>query len=139
MKKLIYLLVLASSLSAWSVTNPEVFNKTCATTYRTGTKDILKLIKEFNNKKIDTKELAAQTSSVTAQIIVARATCHYFESPEARACSDRYKEVYFEARAKVSAGALLTGTQTEVEAGRAFAILTEGKLFVVDIGCQQFN
>ena len=143
MKKLIFLIALVSSVSAWSNTKSDTntveFNKNCATAYRTGSIDMLKLIKEFNNQAIDTKELAASSASVSAQVAVIRTACTYFESPEAKSCSDRYKAIYSDVRSKVSAGALLTGTQTEVAAGRAYANLTEGKLLFCDAFCRKFN
>ena len=138
MKKLLFLMVLASSLNAWSIDNPEKFNKLCATTYRTAAKDMLKLIKQFHKNEIDAKELAALSTSVKTQVMVARAPCVYLEKPEARSCSDRYKEIYTEVNSRVSAGALFLGTQQQVQSGRAYALLTEANIFFVDAGCHNF-
>ncbi len=136
MKNILLALVLALSFNTQASEKNTEFNSTCASAYKTATQDMLKLIRDFQNESIDAKQLSALTSKVSTEVSVVRTTCALLESPEARKCSDRYKEVYTDIRAKVSPGALLTGNQTEVEAGVIYLLAIEGRLAYIDLSCK---
>ena len=125
------------SVNVWAQANEESdFNKSCAQAYRVATTDLLTVIKGFQEKRLNSTESAGAVTSVASQVKVVRGMCVFTESPQARSCSDRYKEVYQDVSAKVSPGALLTGNQTEIDAGFLFVKGIEVKLALIDARCQ---
>lgn len=125
------------SLNVWAQSNEEsVFNSRCGQSYRVATTDLLTVIKGFQEKRLDSTETAGAITAVASQVRLVRGMCLLTESPQARNCSDRYKEVYREVSAKVSPGALLTGNQTEIDANFLFVKRIEVKLALIDARCQ---
>jgi hypothetical protein len=130
-------ILLATLLSAqvWASENND-FNRSCSQAYRVATTDLLRVIDNFQNKRITSTDAAALVASVSGQVKLVRGACVFAESPEARKCSDRYKEIYVDVSSRVSAGALVLGNQKEVDAGFLFVKSLEFKMGLIDLQCQ---
>ena len=108
----------------------------CKFAFRASTDNLVKAILDFKEQKMTATALGFAASSIEFQVSSLRSACYFAEPAENRICVERYQKIYNTIKAKVNAGDLMTGKQTDVEYSGFENAMIKTKIKFTDIQCE---